>query len=222
MASPILPVSQLMNSATFAEAWPVWLRGKFQEIGTKTQKCYREYFKQLDRFFSTLRLDEITYQHIVDYRESRKESAGPGLINHEVNALGQLLERAGLWDPIRRCYKQLKVPKSTIGQRPTDEELIHLFQCAQKKARWRLAYLASVVSIQTAAGPEEVLGIKLGHINWADPPILHIHGTKTEFRPRDIPMTEDCCIALRELELLARAKGASDPDHFLFPHLGNP
>ena len=75
------------------------------------------------------------------------------------------------------------------------------------------------VMIETAAGPEEVLAIRLGHIDW-NRKALHIAGTKTKHRPRTIPMNDDCFFALRELDLIAKAKGASHPDHYLFPHKG--
>src|SRR5215831_14386708 len=45
----------------------------------------------------------------------------------------------------------------------------------------------------------------LRDINW-DQNLLHIPGTKTDSRPREVPMTEDCVLALR-----------SAPSTFCFP-----
>lgn len=225
-------LSIALDELPFEQAWDVWYPEKEQTIGPKTRTCYLEYKKALSRFFSGMRLKDIHIGNILAYRRDRLAGwrspitnkdipgAGPNLINHEIDALRQLMKRGGCWAPIEDHYKQLKVHQSTIGQRPMDEEIVHLFQCAQKNPRWRVAYLASMVMIQTAAGPEEVLGIKLGHIDWNGQSV-HIHGTKTDVRPRDIPMTEDCYFALHELELIARHKGASSPEHFLFPHRGN-
>lgn len=208
------------SEMTFNEAWPLWWEQKQQEIGEKTQKCYAEYRRTLGKFFGELKLKAIHIGHIIEYRKGRIPVAGPNLINHEINALGQLLERAGLWEPIKRRYKQLKVRRSTIGQRPSDEELVYLFEVAERKPRWRVAYLASVVSVQTTAGPYEVIQIRLGDLNWKEQQV-RIPGTKTDDRDREVPMTRDCFMALRELELIARAKGATRPEHYLFPHRGN-
>lgn len=214
-------VMQSLDELSFNEAWPFWFVEKEQTIGQKTRQLYNEYRKTLSKFFGQLRLSDIHLGHITAYRKERLTlGRGPTLINHEVDALRQLLRHAGCWgQETTNHYKQLKVQRSTIGQRPTDEEIIWLFQCAKRNPRWKVAHLAAVVMVQTAAGPEEVLAIKLGHIDWGGES-LHIHGTKTDVRPRDIPMTKDCYFALKELELIARAKGASAREHYLFPHKG--
>lgn len=223
-------MSVALDEVSFDQAWPIWFEEKAQTIGLKTQQCYGDYRKALSRFFGQLELGQIHIGHIIEYRKQRMagwktptgkfmHGAGPNLINHEIDALRQLMQQAGCWARIQDRYKQLRVEPSTIGQRPTEEEIVYLFQCAQKQPRWRVAYLAMTVMVQTAAGPEEVLATRLGHIDW-NGKSLHIHGTKNKERPRDIPMTEDCFFALRELELIARAKGAAHPDHYLFPHKG--
>ena len=224
-------MSIALDESLFDQAWSLWYEDKALHIGVKTQRCYREYRKTLSRFFGQLELGKIHIGHIKAYQKQRLTGwtspgtgkfipgAGPNLINHEVNALKQLMKHAGCWAPIQDHYEQLPVAPSDIGQRPTEEEIVYLFQCAQKQPRWRLAYLAMTVMVQTAAGPEEVMAIRLGHIDW-NRKSLHIHGTKTKERPRDIPLTDDCFFALRELDLIAKAKGSSSPEHFLFPHKG--
>jgi integrase len=127
-----------------------------------------------------------------------------------------------LWDPIRKHYRQLRVPKgSRVGMRLTDEEMVHLAEVAERSPYWRVAYLALMIQSQTAAGPTEVLSIRLRDIAW-DQNLLFIQGTKTDCRPRQLPMTEDCALSLKQAQLLALDKGASRPEHFLFPHRDGP
>jgi integrase len=166
-----------------------------------------------------LRLSDISIELLVEYRTERLVTAGAGLTNHEINALGQVLDKAGLWVPIKRHYKQLPVRKhGSIGQRIGQEELVHLFACAQKNPRWRLAYLCSLVCASTTCGPSEILNLRLGNIKWEEQMVHIIEGTKTNDRVRIIDMNEDGFFALSELELIARQKGSCLPEHYLLPH----
>lgn len=206
-----------LGPLTFSQAWPIWWEQKQQEIGPKTQKCHKEYRKPLAMFFGEVLLKDIHIGHIVAYRSSRV-SAGPGLINHEVNSLKQLLDHAGLWSTIAKHYKPLRVRKGGPGRRLEPEELKWLFHVCQSKSRWRLAYLCSLVSAQTASGPSEILNLRLKDLDFSRRQVSFIEGTKVDERVRTIPMTNDCFWALKELELIALQKGAEAPEHYLLPH----
>jgi integrase len=213
-----LPIDEL-GHRTLADVWPLWWKEKQQYISQTTQQCYRDYYRALAPFFGMLRLSDISIELLVEYRTERLVTAGAGLVNHEINALGQVLDKAGLWVPIKRHYKQLPVRKrGSIGQRIGQEELVHLFTCAQSNPRWRLAYLCSMVCASTTCGPSEILNLRLGNIKWEERMLHVIEGTKTNDRVRIIDMNEDCFFALRELELIAKQKGSCKPEHYLLPH----
>jgi len=205
-----------LGGITFAQAWPIWWEAKQQEIGPKTQKCHKGYRTSLVLFLGDVLLKDIHIGHIVAYRSSRV-SAGSGLINHEVNQLKQILEFAGLWSVIAKHYKPLRVRKGGPGYRIELEELKWLFQVCQSKPRWRLAFLCGMVSAQTAAGPNEILNLRLKDVDFNRMQVHFIEGTKVDERVRTIPMTNDCMWALRELELIAKEKGADEPSHYLLP-----
>lgn len=209
-----------LGHLTFSEVWPIWWEVKEQEIGKKTRQCYHEYFRQLVLFFGSLVLKEIHIGHIVAYRKDRMVTAGPNLINHEMNALRQMLDFCGLWGgtTLAKHYKQLKVKKGGPGQTITDQEAEWLFEVAQMKPRWRLAYLCALVSSATGAGAKEVLSLRLKDIDFNGSRVSFIEGTKDGAeRPRTIPMNDDCRWALAEACMLAGEKGAEKPDHYIFP-----
>jgi hypothetical protein len=91
-------MNPLTPEMTFTEAWPIWFREKRQTLSERSQGCYREFQRHLAKFFGPLKLSEITLDSIIDYREQRSQTAGPGLVNHEINAVAQILRRVDLWD----------------------------------------------------------------------------------------------------------------------------
>jgi integrase len=206
-----------LGTLTLTEVWPLWWKEKQQEIGPKTARCYREYSRPLLAFFGALRLSDIHIDSIVTYRANRQTTAGPNLINHEINALKQLLEYCGLWEPIARYYKQLKVKKGGPGQVLTDQEAEWIFQVAEMKPRWRLAYLCALVSATTGAGATEVLSLRLKDVDFNSGRVGFIESQKTDDRPRLILMNDDCRWALAQIVMLAHEKGAERPEHFIFP-----
>lgn len=205
---------------TFAEVWPIWWEVKEQEISKKTRQCYREYYRQLAPFFSAVVLNDIHIGHVVSYRKERLVKAGASLINHELNALRQMLDFCGLWggSTLAKHYKQLKVRKGGPGQTITDKEAEWLFEVAQMKPRWRLAYLCALVSSATGAGAKEVLSLRLKDVDFNGSRVSFIEGTKDGHeRPRCIPMNDDCRWALAEIVMIAGEKGTEKPDHYIFP-----
>lgn len=209
-----------LGKLTFSEVWPIWWEVKEQEIGKKTKQCYHEYFRHLSLFFGLIVLEDVHIGHVVAYRKERMVTAGPNLINHEMNALRQLLDYCGLWGgtTLAKRYKQLKVRKGGPGQTLTDQEAKWLFEVAQMKPRWRLAYLCALVSSSTAAGAKEVLSLRLKDIDFNGARVMFIEGTKEgSERVRCIPMNDDCRWALAEICMIAAIKGAEKPEHYIFP-----
>jgi Phage integrase, N-terminal SAM-like domain len=70
-------MNPLHSEMTFTEAWPIWFREKRQTLSERSQGCYREFQRHLEKFFGPLKLSEITLDHVIDYREQRSQNAGP-------------------------------------------------------------------------------------------------------------------------------------------------
>jgi len=216
------------KAISFLAAAEAWQQVKNQEVSAGTARHYEACLRPLRAFFGEMSLRDIHIGHITAYRKQRMEprvvedrvySVGPSHINQEISALSQILDRAGLWAPIARTYKPMRKPRGGPGQRIDLEELRYLFQVAQKKPRWRVAYLVSLISANTAAGPNEILSLRLRDLHFHERIVTFVQGTKRDGeRVRSIPMTDDCLWALQELEAMAIEKGAHEPDHHLLPH----
>jgi len=207
-----------MQDYTLAEVWTIWWERKQQQISAKTQRCYREYSRSLLSFFGAMKLEDIYLENIVSYRTSRV-SAGPGLINHEVNCLSQILDSAGLWAPIAKFYKPLRIPNRGPGQALIQEEALWLLEVASYKKKWKVAYLGSMLSVNTTCGPGELRNLRIKDVNTnrMPPTIDVVEGAKNEYRVRSVPLNADAFWAIQELLGLAAEKGAYLPDHYLFP-----
>lgn len=201
---------------TFVEVWPIFLEEKSQEVGPKTIKSYREYYRALSLFFGSMRLNDIHIGHIVAYRSSRV-TAGPSLINHEVNALSQMLNKAGLWAQIAKFYKPLRIPKTGPGQALLEEEALWLLEVASRKKRWAVAYLGSMVSANTACGPGEIRKLRLRDIDLQDGILSVVEGAKNDYRIRTIPLNADALWAIAKLMEMGLEKGSHKPEHYLIP-----
>jgi integrase len=226
-ANPIIPAfstqplpidkPKLENNHTLAEAWPLWWEHKQQEISPHTAQCYREYKKPLLAFFGGTKLSDISIEQILAYRANRP-TAGPGLMNHEINCLSQILGPLGLWQPIKKLYKPLKVPKLGPGIALLPEEEQHLFELAMNGSqKWKVAYFTSLITNHTTARPGEIRNLRLKDVDLRSR-VLHIRqGVKNEFRVRDIPLNDEAFWAVSELHARAVKMGAIDPDHYLLP-----
>lgn len=207
-----------LGACLFPAAAELWLEAKAQTVGARTAWDYKHYIRALSRFFSELRLQEIHIGHIVEYRKGRQVTAGAARINHEVQTLGQILDMAGLWKPIERVYKPMRLPKTGPGQALLEVEAEHLFNVASRKSRWRLAYLCELISANTTCGPGEIKNLRLRDIDLQDGTIYVLGGAKNDNRIRTIPLNTDALWAMEQLLEMAEAKGSVLPEHYLLPH----
>lgn len=213
---------------TFAEAAPLWLAEHEEQIARKTYTDYEYYIRMLNKFFSELKLSEIHAGHLKTYQDERKATAGPSCINHELNTVKQVLERAELWLAIGKFYRPLKVGEPKVGQamEPTAEQ--RLFKVASTEPRWKVAYFCSILTATTTAGPSEIThlhvnDINLGESSGAPLGTLRIRdGLKNGHRERLVPLNASSQWAAGQLlkrygKIMRRLKLAQQPEHYLLP-----
>lgn len=214
-----------MAKLPFGAAAGLWLDSR-KNIDEATRNNYRCYFKALANFFGKLTIAEITIGHIQTYQEQRKRGEVPGLcrkaghsvIDHELNALQQVMVRAGEWARLADWYEPLPLPKPTVGCALTEAEEARLLRVASSRRRWLVAYCCTLLTVNTTAGAGEIRRMRLQDVDLAKRTIYIREGAKNETRVRTIPLNDDALWAARELLARAAEMGAIFPHHYLLPH----
>jgi integrase len=230
----------------FPEAVREYLDSRRARLGIRSFKLYNKYAEALLGFFGAFRLSEIEIGHVVAYQRERQaqirsskqhayaksklgESVelatdGASIINHEISCvLQQVLRRAGLWAPIGKFYEPLPLPKAGPGIALSAEEERHLFQVAQSRPRWMVAYCCSLLSRNTTAGPGEIRHLRVRSVDLRARAISIEEGVKNNFRIRTLPLNDAAyrCAELllaRYRDLMATHGIAESGDHYLLPH----
>ncbi len=217
----------LNSQMLFPEAANLWLNEKREEVSPGMVHDYQSAIKALRKFFGLTALADINAAHVKVYVRSRhvwglklRRTVGASRIRKELCTLGQILSAAGLedeWRTIRRSSKPPRLPESCgIALEPSEEA--HLFELASKNPRWLVAYLCSLITMNTTAGPGEILNLQLRDVELERRQIHVRQCMKTSFRVRTIPLNEEALWAIEQLVARGRRMGACQPDHYLLPH----
>jgi integrase len=169
-------------------------------------------------FFKRKRLVEITAYDIRSYQNHRRVTCGASTINHECSLLQQMLKRACLWGKIEGDYQPLRLPPPR-GRALDDEERRLLLKAGASNANWEMAYLFIIISLNTAAGPNEVATLRLRDVDLEEKTMrVQPEGAKNQFRVRPLPLNEYALNAVKRAWELAQQRGSMLPDHYLFPY----
>lgn len=204
----------------FQQAAEAWLETRRPYLSPKTIHEYKLNIKTLSTYFGDFRLTEITSDQIRAYQRARMLQCGPHAINHECGVLQQMLKRIGRWPELAADYQPLPLPKAMRGRALRDEERARLFRIAKTKPEWEGVYCFALISINTTAGPKEVMTLRLKDV--ADEEIkVQPEGAKNIHRVRNIPLNGDALLGVKLAQRRARGLGSMEPDHYLFPFRKN-
>jgi len=215
---------QFLVTQSFGNAAKIWLDAHRVYIAPGTVRDYEQCIRTLRVFFGELMLNAIHIGHFEQYQKMRTvgdgwpRPAGPSRINHELNTLSQILNRAGLWAAIAPHYKPLPLPRPNIGRALEATEAERLFRIASSNSRWLVAYCCALISANTTVDGGEIRHLRLRDIHMEPPSIDIVEGDKNKYRRRSVPLNEPASWAMRQLLKRAKSKGALDPDHYLLPH----
>jgi integrase len=231
---------------SFPVAVREYLEHRRGRLGPKTFKLYEKYAEALNGFFGSMQLEEIEIGHVVAYQRERQSQIrsskqhayakgklgettehatdGASIINHEISCiLQQVLRRSGLWNNIGKFYEPLPLPKAGPGIALSADEERHLFQVAQSRPRWLVAYCCSLLSRNTTAGPGEIRHLRVRSVDLRTRSIAIEEGVKNDYRIRTLPLNDAASKAVELLleryrGLMAEHDIAESADHFLLPH----
>jgi integrase len=215
-----------MAGMCLKEAGDLWLTQKtWKRRKPKTIECNKGYLKALLVFFGDMPLREVHRGSLLAYQTERLKTVGPSAINHEINALSQILKQAGLWAKLKDYYGPLPEPEWQKPKVFTVEEQERIFDYAKDDPGLELAEIVFMISRNTSATGCELRLARMRSVDLSsNPPTFNISGdtTKNDIRPRLIPLNEDAETAFRRALDRAHRMGAHKPEHFIFPFRVNP
>jgi integrase len=212
-APPFLPQMSLRD------ACQEYLERRANKLRPRSLEQYCYYFRTLRKFFDpNLQLSAFHEQHFRDYQKWRiQQKAGPSVINHELNALSQILALADLWHPISRYYEGLPQKNWVPPRIMTAEEEERFIRFGRRKPEWRTALNSALMSGNTTLLGCEIRTLRLEHLCLAQkPPIIRLPETvKNTHRTRSVPLNEIALEAVRDLVALAKERGSCESQHYL-------
>jgi integrase len=210
---------------TLAEAGDIWLSGKKQKLSKpKTLECCKTQLTALLNFLGNPRLHEINAGSLVAYQTRRSEDVCPSSVNHELNALQQILRQALCWGQISDSYHPLKEPEWQKPTTLTHKEQQAIFAEATADHNLQLVEIAFSIMRNTGIGSCELRRAQRRDLDLESvPSTFHVTGGGTEFDtvPRVIPLNTDAKAAFSRAVERADRLGSRYPGHFIFPYRVN-
>lgn len=206
--------SQSFARLTFTEAAEKYLASRKLDLQKSSITKEAQLLVRLKEYFGPTRLNRISAEQVLNYREWRAATCGPAIVNMEVGVLRRILKRAKLWHSMADDIKPLKEPP-TIGRALSPGEKTSLLEAAALKPEWETAYFAAILALNTT-----MRGCELKGLRWADIDLLAdtltIRKSKTEAGVRVIPLTPDAFEVLVQLRKRAEMFGPVEPQHYVF------
>jgi integrase len=203
------------------EACQSYLARRANKLTSRSHEMYRYYFRSLQRFFTpTKQLLTFHEGHFREYQTWRASGgARASVINHELNALAQLLRLADLWHPISRYYECLPVKNWVPPQVMSQEEEARFLRFGRHKPEWKTAVNVALITGNTTLAGCELRTLRLEHLRLKqEPPVILVpESVKNRHRVRGVPLNDAALAAVNELVMLAEKKGSRELKHYLIP-----
>jgi integrase len=173
----------------------------------------------LVRFFGNVQLEKVANPDLIRaFQVERSKRCVPSVVNRECSIIQQLLKRIRRWNDVRPFYEPLPLSRESPGRALTPDEERKLFGVVVVNPNWATAHWLALISAHTAAGPGELLGLRMRDVFVDNPETarIYIHeNAKNKHRVREVPLNIDALAAAKALLELAKSRGAGQPDHYL-------
>jgi integrase len=225
----------------FREAFELWIERRLispglglaraRYISPRAERDLRQYARAVEKFFSSLRLDQIHAGHLHAYQKARatndldgeqpwEHAAGANLVRKEVQTLVRVLKAAGAWSAhLEESFEPLQ-PDLEAAPRALSPEQQHAWlHTASSRPEWRVVYWWSIVALETTMSTNELRALRVGDVYLEQGTVqVRPEGAKNRFRVRLIPLgSPELAWALQSLIDRAREMGSTSPQHYLFP-----
>lgn len=185
------------------------------EISNGTWKKEKQLFVQLLKFFGNKKVQYITVEDVLSYREWRaKNGAGTAIINMEVGVLSRVLKRAKRWQLFESDVRPLK-GKHSIGRAMKPEEKSELLRIAAVRPEWQVTKCAAIIALNTTMRGCELKSLKWEDVNLIEK-MITVRKSKTDAGLRAIPINAAAMAAFMELFHRAEKFKGTEPQHYVF------
>jgi len=207
------------------EAGQTWLDTRKPFLNERSIRDYDHHIETLARFFDNPPLEKLANPDLFRwFQVERSKTCCSSVVNKELSVLQQLLKRIRKWDSVKPFYEALPLGES-IGRALTPDEERRFLEAGRSRPGWARALHLATLSMHTAAGPGELLGLRLRDVFVDNPDTARIYireNAKNKFRVREVPLNGDALAAVMVLLRLAKEAGSGNPDHYLVPRRINP
>jgi integrase len=208
--------------APFDRVSEEWLAARKLTVAARTYESDKIRLKFVQRSFGSRRLEELVANGgtiIRSFQLNRSAKVGPRTVNMELSVIRLILKQARLWRRVEDDVKPLREPSRGPGRALGPEEEAKLWSVAASRDEWKVAYWAGLVAANTTMRKCELRGLTLADVDLTGGSLrIRRAATKTDAGARLIPLNPTAKWALGELVGRAKAKGAGQPSHYVFPY----
>jgi integrase len=201
----------------FSEAAILYLEERKPHVSERTTQFEKERLGPLCKHFGEKPLLRVKAEDLAAYQSMRLKAGVSGrTINMETGVLRRMLKRAKVWTAIAEDVKTLPERQGEVGKALPEELKRKLFEVAASNTDWMVAHCAAVLAVSTTCR-----GVEIKNLRWRDVDLFNrvasIRRSKNATGHRTIPLNGDAMASLARLLERARAHGASNPEHYVFP-----
>jgi integrase len=211
--------NQQFSRLRLSDALDRHLADRSVHVLPRSHRSESDHAKPLRQHLGTLPLAQIDAETVRGYMRLRKDTQiSNTTINMEIGILRRVLKRAKRWHLLADEIPRLP-ERRDIGRALAPEDKLRLMRIASSRPDWRVAYLASLLALNTT-----MRGCEIRELCWRDIDLmgrtLTIRRSKTQAGERCIPLNADAISAVLELRERAKQFFGADlsADWFVFPH----
>jgi integrase len=201
----LTPAGQRFSRLNLNEALDRYLEDRAARVTTRSHRSESDHAKPLREGLGGTPVSRITAEAILGYIRERKAK---GISNTTVNMeTGPAKGPEGGKAMALRRRRNTEIPhlpeRRDIGRALTPDEKLRLLRIAASRPEWKIAYLASVLALNTT-----MRGCELKQLRWRDVNLIDrtatVQRSKTAAGERVIPLNYDSFTALLRLRERAR------------------
>jgi integrase len=193
------------------------LEDRKPHLAENTIRIERERSGPLLKHFSGRRVSEIDAAAIRAYQTARAKVVGHRTINLECKLLRHVLKAAKVWAIVADDFKPLREDRRGPGRALDESQEKLLFDTAQSRLGWDVAFYAAMVASSTTMRSVEIKNLRIADVNLIEREVFVGRSKGGTAGVRRIPLNGGALWGFARLLERAHALGSTEPEHFLLP-----